>query len=59
MYTLSTIFYDIETGKMWCVIIWKWYETAKDATAQINKLLKQYDGQRVTIADWKISKTEG
>ena len=59
MYTLSAIFHDTETGKMWRVIIWRWYETAKEATAEIHKLLKQFDGYRVTIADWEISKTEG
>ena len=59
MYTLSAIFHDTGTGKMWRVIICRCYETTKEATAEIHKLLKQYDGQRVTIADWEISKTEG
>lgn len=30
----------------------------KEATEEIHKLLKQDDNQRVTIADWEISKTE-
>lgn len=58
MFTLTAIFHDTENGEKWPVTIWQNYATAKAAGEELRRLLGKYDGQRVTIADWEISKTE-
>lgn len=58
MYTLSVVFHDSKIGTFWRSIIWRYYATSKAASDELHRFIEKYDGQRVCVADWEISKTE-